>query len=78
MYNVAFIKIFEVKYTSMSRVRFNYANVKPVTLSHKRLIKDFVATIFLNEGRILKVINYIFCNDDYLLQINQSFLNHDT
>ena len=62
----------------MSHVRFNYANVKPVTLGHKRSIKDFVATLFFNEGKILKVINYIFCNDEYLLQINQSFLNHDT
>lgn len=29
---------------------------------------------FENEGEI----NYIFCSDEYLLAINQSYLNHDT
>jgi len=26
----------------------------------------------------LKELNYIFCSDAYLLQINQQYLNHDT
>lgn len=30
------------------------------------------------EGHTLGELNLIFCSDDYLLGINQEFLNHDT
>lgn len=30
------------------------------------------------EGREVETINYIFCDDEYLLQMNQQYLNHDT
>ena len=30
------------------------------------------------NGIKLKELNYIFCSDAYLLQINQQYLNHDT
>ena len=29
------------------------------------------------EGKKLGEINYIFCDDEYLLKINQNFLDHD-
>lgn len=31
----------------------------------------------LNEGKKTGPINFIYCSDDYLLQVNQDFLNHD-
>ena len=37
-------------------------------------IKEAIA----NEQKILGEINYIFCDDDYLLEKNQTYLNHDT
>ncbi len=30
------------------------------------------------ENYTLKSINFIFCSDNYLLKINQQYLNHDT
>lgn len=30
------------------------------------------------EGHTIDTINYIFCDDAYLLEINQQYLNHDT
>ena len=36
-----------------------------------------VAAIFKQENVPCNIINYIFCSDEYLLQINQSALNHD-
>ncbi len=30
------------------------------------------------EGGQLNHLNFIFCNDDYLLSINQEYLHHDT
>lgn len=37
-------------------------------------ISSVIRTEEFNEGEI----NYIFCNDDYLLKLNVEFLNHDT
>ncbi len=61
----------------MSLIRFNYADVKSISLKKKTIIKELVAEIFSNDGRILEVLNYIFCSDEYLLKINKAFLNHD-
>ncbi|MCW3113260.1 MAG: metal-dependent hydrolase YbeY [Segetibacter sp.] len=61
----------------MPGVRFNYADVKPISLNDKKGVKDFVVSIFNKEGRPLKKINYIFCSDEYLLEINKSYLQHD-
>ncbi|PWK75421.1 rRNA maturation RNase YbeY [Mucilaginibacter oryzae] len=40
----------------------------------RRWIKDTIVA----EGFKLKELNYIFCSDAYLLQINQQYLDHDT
>jgi probable rRNA maturation factor len=61
----------------MASVHFHYADVKPLALKQKGLIKDFVIQIFLAEGKALKTINYIFCSDNYLLEINRTYLQHD-
>ena len=39
--------------------------------------KDWIESIILSEGKKLGEINYIFCDDEYLLKINQDFLDHD-
>lgn len=61
----------------MPSVRFNYADIKPISLSKKSMIKETVAEIFSNEGKELQLLNYIFCSDHYLLEINKAFLHHD-
>ena len=61
----------------MARVRFNYADVKSINLKDKNKVKQFVESIFVQEGKSLKELNYIFCSDSYLLEINQSHLHHD-
>lgn len=33
--------------------------------------------IILSEGKKMGDINYIFCDDEYLLKINQDYLQHD-
>lgn len=57
-------------------VRFNYADAQ-LSYSPKTRLKDMVKTIFLNEKVAASTINYIFCSDEYLLNINRSALNHD-
>lgn len=46
----------------------------PAKLQLKRWIKEAIRA----EGFKLNELNYIFCSDQYLLQINQQYLNHDT
>lgn len=40
-------------------------------------LKGWMENIILSEGKKLGTINYIFCDDEYLLKINQDFLQHD-
>ena len=40
-------------------------------------ITDWIERVTKKEGYLIDNVNYIFCNDDYLLKINQEFLDHD-
>jgi rRNA maturation RNase YbeY len=43
-------------------------------LKHKAWLKE----VAKQEGKSILELSYVFCSDDYLLQINQEYLNHDT
>jgi probable rRNA maturation factor len=47
-------------------------------LKHKSQVRRWITETILTEGYRLKELNYIFCSDGYLLQINQQYLDHDT
>ncbi len=57
-------------------VQFYIADTK-ITLKERTRLKGFIISIFLKEGKRLTSINYIFCSDEYLLNINYEFLKHD-
>ncbi|MDH5597492.1 MAG: rRNA maturation RNase YbeY [Cyclobacteriaceae bacterium] len=40
-------------------------------------ITDWIEQTAISEHHSIGEINYIFCSDDYLLSINQEYLNHD-
>lgn len=40
--------------------------------------RQWILDVILRENHQLKHLNYIFCSDDYLAEINQEYLNHDT
>lgn len=46
-------------------------------LTNKKLLKGWIANTLLKENRQGGNINFIFCNDAYLLEINQKYLSHD-
>ncbi|RTE54846.1 rRNA maturation RNase YbeY [Arenibacter aquaticus] len=39
---------------------------------------DWIGRIIVSEGDVLGKLDYIFCDDEYLLGINRQYLNHDT
>lgn len=48
-------------------------------LKDKRHLSAFLKELVMQHLEVRKIaITYIFCNDDYLLEKNQQFLNHDT
>ncbi|AFK05027.1 metalloprotease ybeY [Emticicia oligotrophica DSM 17448] len=40
--------------------------------------KRWIKSVIESEGLKLSEINYVFCNDEYLHQINLEYLDHDT
>jgi len=61
---------------SKSKVYFFFDN-KKLSLQNRGNLKIFIEDIFKKEKKQLSSLNYIFCSDKKLLEINQSFLNHD-
>ena len=47
-------------------------------LNHKDQITFWIKNVISKEGFDCGEINYIFCDDDYLLKLNIEFLDHDT
>ncbi len=60
----------------MSKVHFHHIERIPVIKDRKRL-KLFIAQLFEYEAERLNQLDYIFCSDNFLLDINKRFLNHD-
>ncbi|MHA8067480.1 rRNA maturation RNase YbeY [Aquirufa sp. ROCK2-A2] len=48
------------------------------SLPDKNKHKAWLKSVAKNEGKNIGELNYIFCSDAYLLEINKEYLNHDT
>lgn len=48
------------------------------SLDHPDLIKHWIKSVFEQEKRAFSTINYIFCSDNYLHEMNVKYLQHDT
>ncbi|WP_417367604.1 rRNA maturation RNase YbeY [Flavobacterium beibuense] len=57
-------------------INFNYET--DFELENETLYEVWVSKIIDSEDKTEGEINYIFCDDEYLLQKNIEFLNHDT
>jgi probable rRNA maturation factor len=47
-------------------------------LKSKTQLRQWITDTIKAEGFKLNELTYIFCSDDYLLQINRQYLDHDT
>ena len=47
-------------------------------LSNIQILSDWLKTIIDSNNKKLSFLNYIFCSDEYLHDINMKYLNHDT
>ncbi len=57
-------------------VSFNFVDTKDI-LSQKNKIKSWIKSVVEQRGWKTGEISYIFCSDEYLLNVNQTYLKHD-
>lgn len=48
------------------------------TLSHENIICAWIEDVIRQEGFEPGFVNFILCNDEYLLELNQRYLERDT
>lgn len=58
-------------------IRFHFIH-PPLHFPNRTRLKSFLSVLFKKEGFKVEAINYIFCTDDYLLQLNRGYLKHNT
>lgn len=47
------------------------------SLRNRKPLKEFISRMFRKEQKKLGQLNYVFCSDQTLLQMNREYLNHD-
>ena len=57
-------------------VYFHSENIS-FTLKNKKITKKWISDIILDSGYTVGDINIIFTSNDYLLEINRKYLNHN-
>jgi rRNA maturation RNase YbeY len=57
-------------------IDFNYET--EFIIENEEAIATWLSRIIVSENKKEGEINYIFCDDEYLLKINLEYLNHDT
>lgn len=58
-------------------IRFSVQSVDFELVDELKL-KKWIAEVVKRHGGTVGNINYLFCDDEYLLGVNQQYLNHDT
>jgi probable rRNA maturation factor len=56
-------------------IRFFF--LSKTNLSERSRLKRFITDLLKKEGKQLGSLSYILCSDEYLLNINRDFLQHD-
>jgi rRNA maturation RNase YbeY len=57
-------------------ISFNYET--DFVLDNETSFSNWLSEVISSELKTEGEINYIFCDDNYLLEINQQYLDHDT
>ena len=57
-------------------ISFNYET--EFELPNEDQLSNWLSQVILSESKKEGDINYIFCDDEYLLNLNEQYLDHDT
>lgn len=56
----------------------NFYSENEFSLQGEDDYRKWIGKVIASEGKVGGELSFIFCDDDYLLEINQKYLNHDT
>ncbi len=59
------------------KIFFHSVGITP-SLRNRRILKEILLRLFRREGRAVSEVHYIFCDDQYLVALNQTYLRHNT
>ena len=59
------------------KISFHYLT-DPFFLENRTKLKNFIVYLINKEKNEVETINYVFCTDSYLLELNRKHLLHDT
>ena len=60
---------------SIPPIQFHF--LLPVSFTQRTLVKEVIRDLFKKENTKLEQLQYIFCSDEYLLEINKQHLQHN-
>lgn len=61
----------------MSKTIFFHTETIDFKLKKKKKVRSWLIELAKTEDKVIEELNYIFCSDDYLLEVNKEHLNHD-
>lgn len=61
----------------MGIIRF-FSEGTDFSISHPKKTSTWIKSVLIRENQSAFEINYIFCTDKYLLDLNKDFLSHNT
>ncbi len=56
-------------------IHYHFENIETIDFASKTT--SWLEDLILHESKKIGTLNYIFCDDNYLLKVNQDYLNHD-
>ena len=62
----------------MEKGEINFFSENDFVLEKEKSFRNWIDLVVSSEDKFLGNINYIFCDDEYLLDINIKYLSHDT
>ena len=62
----------------MGNTIYFYSEELNFQLNNPNLVREWILIALSKEERLCGAINFIFCSDNYLLDMNVKFLNHNT
>ncbi|MBX3240770.1 MAG: rRNA maturation RNase YbeY [Chitinophagaceae bacterium] len=60
----------------MPDIKFFFSD-RSITIPARTKLKKFIRELLEKKGKRLQLLNYIFCSDEALLEINKTYLQHD-
>lgn len=58
-------------------ISFQFIDLKKPSFLRMNELKSFLKVLVMDEGKHLGDLSVVICTDEYLLKVNQDFLQHD-